>query len=771
MSIPSRTGRDAAREVSVAARLEGVSLQMIQQTTVEGAMTETTHPALPHAAPVVPGYEIERELGRGGTGVVYLARQVSLNRRVALKVLRDAGAGDAADRFRTEAEAIARLRHPNIVQIFEVGETAASPHLVLEYAEGGSLADLLTGAPLPPRVAAEVVETLTRAVHTAHEQGIVHRDLKPANILLVPTEGRPATEPAADPATRLAQFIPKLGDFGLVKRLDATRHTTTGVVVGTPSYMAPEQAAGRSDVGPGADVYALGSILYELLTGRPPFVGPTPLETVLQVIGDEPVAPRELQPRLPRDLETVCLMCLRKSPARRYPTAAALADDLARFLASRPIWARPTGWTERLVKWARRRPAAAIGAGAGWVLLATGTVFGVQLHWSAEEARRSEAAANREREISLAQEQAARDAVAEFYTLVSENRLLREPGMEGLRRELLAKSADFYRRFAATQRDAPAVRAELARARLRLAALAGDLGAPAEGIAHATTAEGELQELLSLSPDSALAADHARTAEALGDLYRAAGASAKAATAYREALARWEGVATAEPNALEWPDRAATVSERLAAVYGSEGRTEHALRELAAAEKRREPLRDPPGQTGVLARRAAGQALAAELLSGQGRDEEAEVRARGATALWDEVVRVGGPALPPGQAADRAAAWHRLGLVLADTARPGESVEALTKALEMYRRLTRDHAAIPGYRLRLARCLSALARVHTQQEQAHLSEPLAIEAQALADELAERHPHIPDFSAEAARSRDVLLPWYGATSRGSKLDA
>jgi len=415
----------------------------MSQTTPQVALPPVT------VTPTVPGYEVVRELGRGGMGVVYEALQLSLNRRVALKVLRDGGAPAARDRFRAEAEAVAQLRHPNIVQIIEVGEAAGEPYLVLEFAEGGNLADLLNGTSLPPRGAAELVETLSRAAEAAHQQRIVHRDLKPANVLLVPT--RPPSDAAPDPVSRLAGFIPKLGDFGLVKRLDAVPHTTTGVAIGTPSYMAPEQAVGRRDVGPGADVYALGAILYELLTGRPPFVGKGPLDTVLRVIGDEPVPPRELRPRIPRDLETICLMCLRKSPAHRYPTAAALADDLGRLLAGRPIWARSPGWTEWVLKWARQRPEAVVAA-VGWLLLAVVTVFGVHLHRIAEEARRSERAADRECGTSLARERAARDAIVEFHVLVSENRLLRAPGLEDLRRELLSRLADLFRRLVATRR-------------------------------------------------------------------------------------------------------------------------------------------------------------------------------------------------------------------------------------------------------------------------------------------------------------------------------
>jgi serine/threonine protein kinase len=290
-------------------------------------------------------YEIIRELGRGGMGVVYQARQRGLNRVVALKMMlagSHAGAADLA-RFRTEAEAIARLTHPHVVQVYETGEQDGLPYFSLEYCAGGSLEARLQGRPLPPREAAVLVEQLARGVQAAHDHGILHRDLKPANVLF-----------AADHRGRAE---PKITDFGLAKKLDGgDGRTKTGAVMGTPSYMAPEQAEGRKDVGPAADVYALGAILYECLTGRPPFRAATALDTILQVVSDEPVPPRRLNSKVPRDLEVICTHCLQKAPAARYPRAADLADDLRRMLAGDPISARPPGVVRRTWKAARKRP-------------------------------------------------------------------------------------------------------------------------------------------------------------------------------------------------------------------------------------------------------------------------------------------------------------------------------------------------------------------------------------------------------------------------------
>jgi WD40 repeat protein/predicted Ser/Thr protein kinase len=337
---PDHTGPEAPRPMSA-----------------EGSLPLTA-PA--EEAPAVPGYEVLRELGKGGMGVVYLARQVALKRLVALKVIRgDARAGpESRERFRAEAEAVARLKHPNIVQIYEVGERGGRPFFSLEHVEGGSLARRLAGTPLPAFQAARLVELLARAVHAAHQRGIVHRDLKPANVLLAPSDRFTALL-LGGPGDGL--FEPKVADFGLAKQLDeAEGHTEAGAILGTPSYMAPEQADGLArEVGPGADVYALGAILYECLTGRPPFKGATALETLEQVRRHEPVPPRRLQPRVPIDLETVCLKCLEKLPARRYVSALDLAEDLRRFQADEPIRARPADLPARALKWVKRRPAAA----------------------------------------------------------------------------------------------------------------------------------------------------------------------------------------------------------------------------------------------------------------------------------------------------------------------------------------------------------------------------------------------------------------------------
>ena len=347
------------------------------------------------ALPEVPGYEVEAVLGRGGMGIVFRARQLRLGRLVALKM---ALAGSYAglherERFRREAEAVAALRHPNVVQIYDAGEWAGRSYFTMEFIEGGSLAQRLAGVPQPGRQAAALLATLAGAMHAAHQRGIVHRDLKPANIMF------------------MLDGTPKVTDFGLAQRLEGIEGLTlTGVPIGTPSYMAPEQAQGQSRaVGPAADVYALGAILYELLTGRPPFRAETPAETVLQVIDQEPVPPARLNAKVPRDLETICLKCLQKEPHKRYAGAAELADDLVRFGNGQPIAARRSSPAARLWRWGRRNPTAA--ALIVTLLASVGLVIGGGFWLQREQdERRAEAIRQEEREthvVATALEQAS----------------------------------------------------------------------------------------------------------------------------------------------------------------------------------------------------------------------------------------------------------------------------------------------------------------------------------------------------------------------------
>jgi WD40 repeat protein/cytochrome c-type biogenesis protein CcmH/NrfG len=475
------------------------------------------------AAPVVdlPGYEILGEIGRGGMGVVYKARQIALERVVAVKmILAGAHASpNAVARFQNEALTIARLQHPNIVQVHEVGSHAGHSYLVLEYVEGGTLAARTAGVLQPPREAARLVETLARAVAFAHDSGVVHRDLKPANVLL--TSGG----------------VPRITDFGLAAEIQPQQNhlTATGTVIGTPGYMSPEQAGGQgAHVGPSTDVWALGAILYALLTGRPPFQASTPVETILQTLGDDPAPPSRLTRKVPRDLDTVCLKCLRKEPAQRYASAGELADDLRRFLADQPVHARPAGRIERLARWARRHPGVAGLLAAVQMALVALVVLGV---WSnfriAHELRRAESArdeavlardeadrlrsdaetARDEAESARTQAEKSRalaektrkqaelsrdDAVAESYRArFSETQALRLAGQSGWRHLALAKLHELAA-LSTPQRDPVALRSEAA-------ACVGGFDAV---LVQRFAGHAQSVRSLDFSPDGALLASH-----------------------------------------------------------------------------------------------------------------------------------------------------------------------------------------------------------------------------------------------------------------------
>jgi tetratricopeptide (TPR) repeat protein len=406
-------------------------------------------PVRSHSIPT--GYDLIESLGRGGMGVVYKARQRALGRVVALKRIAAGIDAESSEltRFQTEAEAAARLKHPNIVAVFDVGEQDGAPYLAMELVDGGSLADRLKSRPIPHREAADLAMTLARAVQHAHDSGVVHRDLKPANILLA------------------KDGTPKIADFGLAKRLDASAaQTGSGALLGTPQYMAPEQALGHH-AGPAADIYSLGAILYECLTSHPPFQAATPLEALEQIRSLDPPSPRGLRPELPRDLETICLKCLEKEPARRYSSAAALADDLARYLCSEPILARPISPRERVAKWVKRRPyqaalaavaaLAVVGAFAG--LIAHNNRLGVEI----ERASRNADEARKQKLLAEANYREARGAILAMLKEIDDPTFAGLPRRAELSRALSEKALVFYDKvIAAADSPDPQVRTDTA---------------------------------------------------------------------------------------------------------------------------------------------------------------------------------------------------------------------------------------------------------------------------------------------------------------------
>lgn len=435
----------------------------------------------PRPIPVVPGYDGLTEIGRGGMGVVYRARHQQLGRTVALKLLR-AGAlagTQERERFLREARAGAALQHANIVQVFDVGDDPNFPYLAMEFVSEGSLSNSLRDGPLSPREAAELVENLARAVDYAHSKGVIHRDLKPANVLLQKAEGGRMKDEktlriGSDSSFILldSALLPKIADFGLARLLaDEQGGTETGAVLGTPSYMAPEQASGRTTmIGPAADVYALGAILYECLTGRPPFRAATPLETLRQIETVEPVSAARLQPATPRDLDTICLKCLRKEPNYRYSSAGELADDLRRFTEGRPIMARPVGVLGRGARWCRRNPRVAA-LFAALALTLAGGIAGIFSQWFRAEQLYN--LANTQRLTAESDLHRYEQAAVDFANAID---LLDTDQLFHLRTapprpELLVPAIERNREFLAAHGGNPERRSDVVRAHFRVAIL------------------------------------------------------------------------------------------------------------------------------------------------------------------------------------------------------------------------------------------------------------------------------------------------------------
>ncbi len=678
----------------------------------------------PTSRPQVSGYEILKELGRGAMGVVYKARQIKADRLVALKMVlagHQAGVRVLA-RFEIEAQAIARLHHPNIVQLFEAGDQDGCPFFSLEYVEGGTLEQRLAGKPGGPREVAWVVQQLAEAMDYAHRWGVIHRDLKPANILMAfKSEVAAGEPPAAEDERALTDFIPKVTDFGLAKRLESdSRQTKDGSIMGTPSYMAPEQAEGNVDeVGPAADIYALGAILYDLLTGRPPFQGKTVLETLQQVKKLEPTPPRKLLPRLPHDLDTICLKCLEKEPEKRYSSAGDLALDLQRFLGGEPIHARPVPPWERAWKWCRRQPAAACLVGLSVVVALTLMIGGpILAHHEFQQARteadlRKEAEERREeadKQRKLAEDNfhQAEKAVNEMLTRIGGERLENEPRMERVRRDLLEAALRFYQEFLKDKPDNPELRLEVGRAATRVGEIHDLLGEPDQAEKAYREAQQTLEALTRQFGDRldyrvALARAYYRQGELLRDRY-----PRRAEAEYRKAidLLRSEGE-NPTPNV-------------------------EAVRTLSSAY------------------RGLGVTL---LASGNDRKQADEMLTR-ALELKERLANA-----YPGQRVYRfelGKSYNDMGLLLKENKRLVESERTFAYAAELLDKLVKEHARSADYHQELIRTMTNQAGVLLALGQAGQAETLLRQVLDRREELVKQHPNVPDYQFEKARTLHLL---------------
>jgi serine/threonine protein kinase/tetratricopeptide (TPR) repeat protein len=730
---------------------------------------------------VIGGYEILEELGHGGMGVVYKARQAGLERVVALKMIRAdrLARGVEISRFRTEAEAAARLQHPNIVQIHEVGEQDGRPFFSLEFVDGPDLARHLQGKPQPAAEAAALIETLALAVHYAHEHGVVHRDLKPANILLQKLNQRdtestekkdraertkggssrttdlafsspPSAVSSASSVSLWLTLLPKITDFGLAKLLvGATGQTEDGEILGTPSYMAPEQAKGHlQDIGPLVDVYALGAILYEALTGRPPFCGTSVLETLDLVRFTEPVPPRRLQPRCSRDLETVCLKCLHKDPRKRYASALDLAEDLRRFREGRPVQARPVGPMGRLGKWARRHPSLAalvvvsiaavlsLLVGSGWHILV------LQAAAQREHNLRGQAEENFEHSL---------EAVDQLLAEVADVELADVPLMEQRRRNLLRKAANFYEAFLQQRGDDPSVRRQAGRIFTRLGDIRELLNEDAE-------AEQAYHRAISLLEGDQLP-ELARAWTSLGILLKKNAARAgEAETVLRESLRLLDLQDDEARGAPEYRrDRAKTLfylGALLDPLRGREREAEDAYRQAIGVQQELASSSGQPDDRRRLAR----------YHNNLGRFLWIHKQLQEALNAFDEAL-----ALHRRLVTDSNEPLYRLDLARdynnRGATRPPEAEASYLEALGILRVLTDEFPFMPRYRADLAGTQYNLARLlRTQGRLAEAEAPLR-DAQRLGERLVKDPSGLPDYRHKLARTHQELGSWLDDSGR------
>jgi tetratricopeptide (TPR) repeat protein len=708
--------------------------------------------ALPHGAAVryFGDYEIQRELGRGGMGVVYEARQVSLNRAVALKMVKAGllAGGDELRRFQNEAEAVALLDHPGVVPIHEVGEHEGQPYFSMKLVPGGSLVPILDRYRDDPRAAATLVAEAAEAVAHAHARGILHRDLKPANIL-VDDQGHP-----------------HVTDFGLAKRVEADIGLTqSGAILGTPAYMSPEQASGRRGaVTTASDVYGLGAVLYALLTGKAPFGGDSVVETIDAVRNRPPEPPRKRNGAIPRDLETICLKCLEKDPRRRYPTALALADDLRAGLESRPIAARRVGAAERAWLWCRRKPAiAALSAAVALAIIGgTATVIAVQARANAE-LRAANHRVEQRYELAV-------DAIKTFHTGVSEDFLLKQDQFKDLRDRLLKSAADFYGKLGALlgQETDLSSRRALAQAGFELAELTEKVGRKEDALAahRAVLARREAMAAGSrASPETKV--DVGRSLTAVAALLESTGQTGEAEATYRKAESLLAEPARSSPSA-----RAALgdCRSRLGSLLSSTGRVEDALAAYRLARADQEALAGPADTTGE-ARRDLADTIRriGLLLEDLGHWSEAEAEMRASLAIRRELADAY-PAVA--EYRSRLAAGHNsLGFVLGAVHRDSEAEAEYRASLATRRGLADAYPAVATFRHDLQ-----TAHVNLGENLRGMNKPSEAEAEiraglAIERRLVEEYPTVTDFRVRLSACHMTLSDTLFSLGRLSEAEA
>jgi tetratricopeptide (TPR) repeat protein len=680
---------------------------------------QSAEPASSNEARSFGDYELLEEIARGGMGVVYRARQRSANRIVALKMILAGQLASPADvqRFRAEAEAAANLDHPQIVPIFEVGEHGGQHFFSMKFIQGGNLAEWIADSRLKiagfQKHAASLVALVARAVHYAHQRGVLHRDLKPSNILLqVPERAEQAAITNGRSAT------PLITDFGLVKKVEGDQGVTqSGAIVGTPSYMAPEQARSEKTLTTAADVYSLGAILYQCLTGVPPFHAGTPLDTILQVLEREPDPPRSLSAHVDPDLETICLKCLQKEPVKRYGSAEALAEDLERWLSGEPISARPVSSAERLWRWCRRNRTVAALLGLLFLVVSGALVSTTGLWLQANQqrvlAQKEGAAATQardqaEKNLELAQQNfaLAQKAVEGTTTRIAEDSRLRESDLHRLRRDLLASAVPYYEDFVRQQSDDPKLQAQRGRAYWRLAFIRHEMG---ENI--------------------------------------------QAATDYERMRSIFQQLADSYPNEFVYRHDLAAGIDNLGAVLSDLGKVAEAEKAFRdAIDLAEQLLLDFPEVTSVRQELVGRYSNLGTALSSAGRLEDAEAVLRRALAIHDQSARPVSSELSE----PLAASYHNLGALLDSAHKVKAAEEAFRMALKIRTQLV-DALPTSGYcRQRLAMNYNSLGIVLTHSGRMKDAEATYRQALDIRERLAADFPSVPEYRRELAGSQNSL---------------
>lgn len=725
-----------------------------------------THPGVPRVTgdPAEIGesigdFEVLEELARGGMGIVYRARQKSLNRIVALKMILAGqfAASDEVRRFQFEAEAVARLDHPNILPIFEVNHQRGRHYFAMKFVEGGNLSSAAPRLLNQPKAAVEILVKVCRAVHFAHQRGILHRDLKPVNVLL-------------DRDDR-----PYVSDFGLAKWVDrGDGDTASGSVIGTPAYMAPEQASASSQLTIAADTYSLGAILYELLTGQPPFRSESVLATLRLVQDVDPVAPREVRPAVDRDLETIALKCLDKDPNRRYGSAEALADELDRWLHDEPITARPATIWERTRKWIRRRPAIAGLAAVLLVVVVSSIVSLAVLYAKAEDRRRdaesARASAERERDQVREQRRRTRQALDDMLSKEGLTWLTTQPDLSMQQRAFLGRALKYYEEFAVEERANPEARADLAEAKFRIAYINGALGRLPQAESALRQSLDILEELGHAPSSSVERRAHLASGYMnLSNLLAQTGRLPDAAIAAQRAIAIRKQLILDQPAVVEHARSLASVQSNLGVIFARLSQWSEAEGAFRSAISVQERLAATHPQVPEYQAQAAGSHHnLARLLAKTGRMVEAEAEARRSLEACRKLTDANSDV--PAYAADLARSYINLGQLFAEQRRPLESEAEYRAGIEIQEKLAKQYGAVPERRAELATSRHDLAMLLHKLDRFADAEKEYRKELTLRERLVADAPTDADASLLLSQSHNALGVLYTNLARNSEAE-